>query len=146
MNESIHGAVFKEKKVKEPNGEESIKNEFVRFEDNYKKDVNKGYMKVTLCYIILELLKHEELKGKDFEINLTNTAFVRKRNGGQKFKADIYKDFFYEHLGGQENGYGRSEFRIFLASKREDDINYYEKLYDYLTKNKNGRIVRPTES
>lgn len=32
----------------------------------YEKNVNKGYMKLTFCFIILELLKHEELKDNDF--------------------------------------------------------------------------------
>lgn len=110
----------------------------------YEKNVNKGYMKLTFCFIILELLKHEELKDKDFEINLLNEARVMDINTGENpLIPDIYKDFLNEYF--EEDG-SRYEFRLFRAFDRKDDINNYEKLYADLTKNKNGRIERSTES
>ncbi|HEM5232628.1 TPA: hypothetical protein U1335_002218, partial [Streptococcus suis] len=103
--------------------------------DDYKNNVNKGFMKVTLSFIILQLLLDNRLNGVDFEINLVDTARIII-NGQLQSITDMYNDFFND----SDIVDKREKFRLFTASNRDSDIEYFKKLYSDTVQRKNGEI------
>ncbi|HEM4990976.1 TPA: hypothetical protein U1346_002201 [Streptococcus suis] len=103
--------------------------------DDYKNNVNKGFMKVTLSFIILQLLLDNRLNGVDFEINLVDTARIII-NGQLQSITDMYNDFFND----SDIVDKREKFRLFTASNRDSDIEYFKKLYLDTVQRKNGEI------
>ncbi|HEM2769600.1 TPA: hypothetical protein U0613_001372 [Streptococcus suis] len=103
--------------------------------DDYKNNVNKGFMKVTLSFIILQLLQDNRLNGIDFEINLVDTARIII-NGQLQSITDMYNDYFND----SDIVDKREKFKLFTASNRDSDIEYYKKLYLETVQRKNGEI------
>ena len=87
--------------------------------DDYKNNVNKGFMKVTLSFIILQLLQDNRLNGVDFEINIIDNAKIII-NDQLRPVTDLYKDFFND--SDRENKI--EKFKLFTASNRDSDIEY----------------------
>ncbi|HEM5247397.1 TPA: hypothetical protein U1336_002217 [Streptococcus suis] len=92
-------------------------------------------MKVTLSFIILQLLLDNRLNGVDFEINLVDTARIII-NGQLQSITDMYNDFFND----SDIVDKREKFRLFTASNRDSDIEYFKKLYLDTVQRKNGEI------
>ncbi|HEM5205703.1 TPA: hypothetical protein U1340_002150 [Streptococcus suis] len=103
--------------------------------DDYKNNVNKGFMKVTLSFIILQLLQDNRLNGVDFEINIIDNAKIII-NDQLRPVTDLYKDFFND--SDRENKI--EKFKLFTASNRDSDIEYFKKLYLDTVQRKNGKI------
>lgn len=103
--------------------------------DDYKNNVNKGFMKVTLSFIILQLLQDNRLNGVDFEINIIDNAKIII-NDQLRPVTDLYKDFFND--SDRENKI--EKFKLFTASNRDSNIEYFKKLYLDTVQRKNGKI------
>ncbi|HEM3464663.1 hypothetical protein [Streptococcus suis] len=103
--------------------------------DDYKNNVNKGFMKATLSFIILQLLQDNRLNGIDFEINLVDTARIII-NGQLQSITDLYNDYFND----SDIVDKREKFRLFTASNRDSDLEYFKKLYLNTVQRKNGEI------
>ncbi|HEM5150995.1 TPA: hypothetical protein U1271_002229 [Streptococcus suis] len=92
-------------------------------------------MKVTLSFIILQLLQDNRLNGVDFEINIIDNAKIII-NDQLRPVTDLYKDFFND--SDRENKI--EKFKLFTASNRDSDIEYFKKLYLDTVQRKNGKI------
>ncbi|HEM4819149.1 TPA: hypothetical protein U1079_002045 [Streptococcus suis] len=105
-------------------------------DEKFEENVNKGFMKVTMCYIILQMLQDERLKDINFELNLVNTANFYTKNG-TKTAPEIYKVFLNDFDPEDK----REEFRIFLALNRENDLDYFRNLYEFIIQDKGVEVI-----
>lgn len=105
--------------------------------EDYAKYINQGFMTATFCYLILQLLHDKRLARIDFEINLVNRASVIK-NEIQEFKPDIYDKLLGRNYGGAIE----DKFKVFFTTNREEDIEYYQELFD----SKNVEILKPIKN
>lgn len=124
--ESYYNIDNNSEKIKKVFHFRNITNLYVDTEgENYKNNVNRGFMKATFSYIILELLRDNRLSNINFEINIVNRAKVKKES-----KLIRYPYIYDELLTSKYRKNDEILFSSFLVENRVEDIRYYDSILD----------------